>query len=228
MAPSEIPAPPPSSLGVVHVDTLAAALTKLGITVSATEILDAVKEEEKKLTATPASDVARRAAILKGRFPTALSVPRLRLTKLTISSTVASEAPTIPSGPSSISYTSTFVERSQSTTANDPKSKERQRILKKMTEEAFPEGKKLPDPYTSTWLTIADAEDLATNKLPFIYATCTIRPLNDSSDNPPANVFTDALCLWDTGAQISFVLSSQLDPVVRENHTEGRAFMDVK
>jgi len=83
-----------------------------------------------------------------------------------------------------------------------------------MTEEAFPPGKPLPDPYTATWLT-ARSDDSVVNKLPFVTATCTVKPLDDDS-NPPANVFNDVLCLWDTGAQTSFVLSSLLSPEVRE------------
>lgn len=41
-------APPPLSLGIVHIDALAAALAKLGIQVPIAEVIEAIREEEEK------------------------------------------------------------------------------------------------------------------------------------------------------------------------------------
>jgi len=139
---------------------------------------------------------------------------------------VALESPS--TGTSSLSYTSTFVPKgSSAVTSADPMAKKRRERLIAMTEEAFPPGKPLPDPYTYIWMT-ARSDDTAVNKLPFITATCTVTPLNDNSESPPKNVFDSVLCLWDTGAQISFVLASQLSGEVKEGKTEGTAMMDVQ
>jgi len=47
------------------------------------------------------------------------------------------------------------------------------------------------------------------------------------SENPPQSVFENVWCLWDTGAQTSFVVTSQLDATVRDNQTEGNTIMDI-
>ena len=41
-------------------------------------------------------------------------------------------------------------------------------------------------------------------------------------------VFENTWCLWDTGAQTSFIVTSQLGAAVRDNKTEGSAIMDIK
>jgi hypothetical protein len=134
----------PPSLGVVRIDALSAALEKLGLNVQIDAILDAVKqsEEERDTKSAAPSVAAKRAALVK----------------------LSQEMPP-PSGRSTLSYTSTFVPKSPPSL--DPKSKERRKRLKAMTEEAFPPGKPLPDPYTSVWVT-ARSDDTAVNKLPFI------------------------------------------------------------
>lgn len=108
----------------------------------------------------------------------------------------------------------------------DPLAKERRRRLIDLTNQAFPDGK-LPDPYTIEWLSLS--QEAAANKLPFILASSiVVTSATDTSDNPPQSVFENAWCLWDTGAQTSFVLTSQLDAAVRDNKTEGNAIMDIR
>jgi len=103
--------------------------------------------------------------------------------------------------------------------------KERRRRLLELTEQSFPDGK-VPDPFALTWLALS--QDAAANKLPFILASrIVVTSATDASDNPPQSVFENAWCLWDTGAQTSFVLTSQLDAAVRDNQTEGNAIMDI-
>ncbi|KAH9989428.1 hypothetical protein BJV77DRAFT_1017048 [Russula vinacea] len=70
------------------------------------------------------------------------------------------------------------------------------------------------------WLSLS--QDVAANKLPFIVTSAT-----DTSDNPPQSVFENTWCLWDTGAQTSFMVTSQLGVAVRDNKTEGNAILDI-
>ena len=195
----------PPSLGVVRIDALSAALEKLGLKVHIDAVLDAINQIEEERSTNAPSAAAKRAALVK------------------LIQEMPSESP--PSGKSTLSYTSTFVPKSSPSV--DPKSKERRDRLRAMTKEAFPPGKPLPDPYTSVWLT-ARSDDSAVNKLPFITATCTVKPLDDDSDTPPSNIFSDVLCLWDTGAQTSYVLSSLLSSEVRQGGESGTALMDIK
>ncbi|KAK2465135.1 hypothetical protein APHAL10511_002827 [Amanita phalloides] len=107
----------------------------------------------------------------------------------------------------------------------DPLAKERRRRLLELTQESFPDGK-VPDPFSLKWLALS--KDVAANKLPSILASrIVVTSATDTSDNPPQSVFENVWCLWDTGAQTSFVLTSQLDAAVRDNQTEGNAIMDI-
>ena len=70
---------------------------------------------------------------------------------------------------------------------------------------------------------------IAANKLAFVLTSRNVVTIAaDTSDNPPQSVFESVWCLWDTGAQTSFVLTSQLGAAVRDNPTEGNPTMDVK
>ena len=78
--------------------------------------------------------------------------------------------------------------------------------LRDIARKAFPDGK-IPDPYTTGWLTLDDAE----RDLPFIQATVTVSPYEWPDGTPePAQTFRDVRVLWDTGAQVSQILSSEL------------------
>jgi hypothetical protein len=58
--------PPPSNLSFMHVNLLAAAMQKLGITnVSATELLTAIKQEGEQMRKAPASSAERRKVLLR-------------------------------------------------------------------------------------------------------------------------------------------------------------------
>ncbi|KAF8966880.1 hypothetical protein BDZ97DRAFT_1917145 [Flammula alnicola] len=128
MLPPPPPMPPPPShpplslcLSLVDVDILGAALTKLGIEVPASKVLEAIKEEVAKKEA---SDAA-----------------------------LFSEGPKVPPSPSgsfSTTPTSTFVEHPPKPVNVDPLSKERRCILIAMTDEAFPPGQRIPDPFYTT------------------------------------------------------------------------------
>jgi hypothetical protein len=48
------------------------------------------------------------------------------------------------------------------------------------------------------------------------------------SENPPQSVFENVWCLWGTGVQTSFVVTSQFDATVGDNQTEGNAIIDIK
>ncbi|THH04041.1 hypothetical protein EW146_g10281 [Bondarzewia mesenterica] len=128
--------PPPPSLGVVHVDTLAAALAKLGIRVPAAKVLEAINDEEAKRRTQAASGAPKRAAMLEREFAVALFLDQ-DSNLLTASASVISEAPKIPSGPSSITYTSTFIARLPTPTTVDLQSKARRRRLVAMAKDTF-------------------------------------------------------------------------------------------
>ena len=64
---------------------------------------------------------------------------------------------------------------------------------------------------------------------PFILASrIVVTSATDTSDNPPQFVFENVWCLWNTGAQTSFVLTSQLGAAVSDNQSQGNAIMDIK
>ena len=78
--------------------------------------------------------------------------------------------------------------------------------------------------------------DMALFVPPFILASrIVVTSATDTSDNPPQyiciyiqTVFENTWCLWDTGAQTSFIVTSQLGAAVRDNKTGGSAIMDIK
>ncbi|KAJ7457118.1 hypothetical protein B0H11DRAFT_2320518 [Mycena galericulata] len=120
---------------------------------------------------------------------------------------------------------SKFIPKPTTPTNVDPLAKERRRRLVQFTKDSFPGGK-VPDPFALSWLALS--QDVAANKLPFILASrIVVTSATDMSDNPPENVFEDVWCLWDSGAQTSFVLTSQLHSAVRDNQDEGSALMDI-
>lgn len=139
---------------------------------------------------------------------------------LTLSSDQRRSAMPSPSGRSTLSYTFIFVPKSSPSI--DLKSKERRKRLRAMTKEAFPPGKPLPDPLHLRlgYCEVQRHRDIAVNKLPFITATCTVKPLDDDSDTPPSNIFRNVLCLWDTGDQTSSVMSSLLSSEVRQGQDD--------
>ena len=70
--------------------------------------------------------------------------------------------------------------------------------------------------------------DMALFVPPFILASrIVVTSATDTSDNPPHAVFENLWCLWDTGAQTSFIVTSQLGAAVRDNKTGGSAIMDI-
>ncbi|GBE84298.1 hypothetical protein SCP_0602760 [Sparassis crispa] len=104
--------------------------------------------------------------------------------------------------PSGLQFTTTskFIADPPKPAKADPLAKERRRRLLDLTEQTFPDGK-VPDPV------VTSAED--------------------QTDNPPQSVFENVWCLWDTGAQTSFVVTHLLDSVVRNNQDEGSAIMEI-
>jgi hypothetical protein len=121
---------------------------------------------------------------------------------------------------------SKFVDKPSKPAHVNPLAKERRLRLLELTKQSFPDGK-VPDPFSLTWLSLS--QDVAPNKLPFILASrIVVTSATDTSDNPPQSVFENTWCLWDTGAQTSFIVTGQLDAAVRDNKTEGSAIMDIK
>lgn len=93
--------------------------------------------------------------------------------------------------------------------------KARRLKLRDLTRKDFPDGK-IPDPYASTWLNLSG--DSSTAKLPFIQATITVSPQDWPYDtHPPEQTFQNVWALWDTGVQVSQILSSRLDDAVKRD-----------
>jgi hypothetical protein len=138
--------PPPSNLSFMHVDLLAAAMQKLGITnVSATELLTAIKQEGEQMRKAPASSAERRKVLLRRKF----HHKNDRNITVTLSKYfMQSPNPTPP-------------------TTFDPKVQERRRRLRSLTKAAFPDGR-VPDPYTSIWINEFGGD--ANKNLPFVRA----------------------------------------------------------
>ncbi|KAF5385014.1 hypothetical protein D9615_001026 [Tricholomella constricta] len=134
---------------IVKVESLAAALLKLGITeVTATRLLEVAKQKQAPRYNAQAPNAERRKVLLR----------------------LAPDAANTQYGPNPL-YKSTFIQN-PSTTA-DAKTLERRRRLVALTKEAFPDGR-IPDPYTSVWVNKSD--DGSTRYLPFICATLVITP----------------------------------------------------
>ncbi|KAJ7764601.1 hypothetical protein DFH07DRAFT_956058 [Mycena maculata] len=198
------PSPPlADSLQVVQISSLAAALVKLNIGIPVEDVIKAVhREDEAKRATLSAQATQRRAALSKlALHPTEQSTG-LHMTTVSI-----------------------FIPKPTTPTNVDPLAKERRRRLVQLTKDSYPDGK-VPDPFTLSWLALS--QDVAANKLPFILASrIVVTSATDMSDNPPENLFEDVWCLWDSGVQTSFVLTSQLHSAVRDNQDQGSALMDI-
>jgi hypothetical protein len=93
--------------------------------------------------------------------------------------------------------------------------KARRLKLRDLTRKDFPDGK-IPDPYATTWLNLSG--DSSTAKLPFIQVTITVSPQDWPYDTtPPKQTLQNVWALWDTGAPVSQILSSQLDDAVKRD-----------
>ncbi|CAA7264872.1 unnamed protein product [Cyclocybe aegerita] len=67
-----------------------------------------------------------------------------------------------------------------------------------------------------------------TSYIPFVFASrLIVTSTTDMSDEPPKSIFENVWCLWDSGAQTSFILTSNLNSTVRDNRDEGSALMDI-
>lgn len=122
--------------------------------------------------------------------------------------------------------TSDFVQHPPRPERVGPLPIERRRRLIQLFEQAFPGGRVPADPFTFNYL--AAFQDAAVNWLPFILATrITITNAQDRTHNPPHASFENVWCLWDTGSHISYIVTHQLDPAVRNNRDEGSAIMEI-
>ena len=102
----------------------------------------------------------------------------------------------------------------------DPSSaiSQKRRKLLELTRASFPDGK-VPMPYSvNVWLSPFE-------NLQFIQATVVVT----SDDEQHQQDFTDVWCLWDTGAQISMILGSQINQDVKgpDAPAEGFLSMDI-
>jgi hypothetical protein len=118
-----------------------------------------------------------------------------------------------------LGYPSTIVERPA--TIPSAKTIERRRRALALAKKTFPN--EIPDPYTTVKL-LNRYDSTSTATLPFICATIVIT----SEDDKSKQEFTSVWCLWDTGAQVSQILSSQLGARIRGNQTTGFATMSLK
>ena len=83
-----------------------------------------------------------------------------------------------------------------------PARRAKRRKMVELAKAAFPDG--VPSPYTVL-------DSLSNNRLQFLCATVMMY----SDDGLNAQEFKDVLCLWDSGAQISFILGGLLSPEVK-------------
>ncbi|KAF8802287.1 hypothetical protein BYT27DRAFT_7308284 [Phlegmacium glaucopus] len=118
--------------------------------------------------------------------------------------------------------TSRFIPNPPTLPEIDPIAGERRHHLLELTRQTFPDGR-VPDPFTN-WLSLS--QDGAADRLPFIWALCIVIT-STTGHNSKQSVFENVWCLWDTGAQTSIILTSLLDPAVRNNQDEGFAIMDI-
>ncbi|KAJ2916981.1 hypothetical protein MD484_g3465, partial [Candolleomyces efflorescens] len=219
-----LPPPPPGThtLQVVHVSSLTTALAKLNIEVPIEELMEVIRAEDEARRLKSIAEATRRRTALSTR-KSSITPESGSLTRPMVR-TVALQ-PTGATSGLEITTVSKFIPNPTRAATVDPLAKDRRRRLLELTEQSFPDGR-VPDPFTLTWLGLS--QETAANKLPFILASrIVVTSAADESDNPPQSVFENVWCLWDTGAQTSFVLTSQLDPIVRNNQTEGNALMDI-
>lgn len=117
-----------------------------------------------------------------------------------------------------------FTKRSKPENAQ-PSVEERRHRLLESTKEAFPDGK-IPNLFT-TVLLMRSSNDANDDNLPFIRVE-SIVVTSPTGDDSHQTIFNDVWCLWDTGAQVSYVVSDLLDPYVRDNESAGCATMEIK
>jgi len=201
-------APPDPSLAVIRVDALETTLTKLNITqITAAQLLDAVKKEE-KISSPPQAPSGRE---------------RTKALLIHVKNTPSGQYMQMPP------YKSTFTMEPVNDRSNVDK--ERRSRLRDLAKKDFPGGK-IPDPYTSAWLNVMDGA--AMRDLPFIQATIRVSPYAWPDGTPkPVQAFQDIWVLWDTGAQVSQILSTQLhDNIKKDEHgvvqSSGFAVANVK
>jgi hypothetical protein len=99
-------------------------------------------------------------------------------------------------------YKSTVRKVTRDPPHSSAKSEKRKKLLE-LTRSSFPDGE-VPTPYVNVWTH-------AFENLQFIQATVLVT----SDDEEHEQEFPDVWCLWDTGAQITTILGSQLNADVK-------------
>ena len=99
-------------------------------------------------------------------------------------------------------YTLTVVKNPVPPTVQVQECRRRLHALIKAT---FPDGQ-IPDPYASVWVRKFGGD--ANKDLPFVQASLVITA---DVDDAQEQRFLDVWCLWDMGAQVLQILSSQLN-----------------
>ena len=212
------PPPPADTLQVVHIDSLAAALAKLKVDIKIEGLIKVVHDEDEAKHVKVAAEATQRRGALSKRE----SVPPLLARSLTMNlANASSRSPTNRGNCRPQIHDRLRVHRQAYQTRpcrsiGEGTSSSSPRTYRTVLSRRQGFGSVLID-----WLSWS--QDVAANKLPFIVTSAT-----DTSDNPPQSVFENTWCLWDTGAQTSFMVTSQLGVAVRDNKTEGNAIMDIK
>jgi len=110
-------------------------------------------------------------------------------------------------------YKSTFTMEPVNDRSNADKG--RRARLRDLAKKDFPGGK-IPDPYTAAWLNLIGGAEM--RDLPFFQATIRISPYEWPDGTPePVQTFQDIWVLWDTGAQVSQILSTQLHDNIKKD-----------
>lgn len=211
------PPPPPSPAGLqtISIHSLEAALAKLGATFSAEDLITAIREVG------VAKRAERRAVMCERKWPAAAACP---LSFNLFNMLVALQRPE-QSSRSEIITRSYFVQDPPRPEEVDPRANERRRPLIELAEQTSPDGR-APNPFALSWLGLFPYTDL--DRLPFMEATrIVISNAEDQTANPPQQVFKNAWCLWDTGAQVSSIATHLVLPSVRNNRERGSAIMDI-
>ncbi|KAF8905225.1 hypothetical protein CPB84DRAFT_1745551 [Gymnopilus junonius] len=196
--------PPPlpdNSLQVIYIPSLIAALAKLDVKVPVEDLLRAIHDEDEARC----SELNDR-AIQQRR--TALSKFALQPPKAGISLNITTVSEFVPNPPKP--------------PIPDPLVKEHRHRIIELTKQAFPNDN-VPDPFIVTWLGLLG--DVAVDNLSFISASSSaVASAPCMFENQPRTVFKNIWYLQDTGAQTSFVPTSQLDA---GNQTEGNAVKEI-
>ena len=116
-------------------------------------------------------------------------------------------------------------QRRATPSTHSTKSQERRQRLRDIAKSSFPGGQ-YPEPYSSFWL--QEFRGNTYRHLPFILSNIVISPLEVRSNLITEQNLENVWCLWDTGAHISQVLSSQVDPRITREQTNGQVHMAVK